>query len=90
MVEMHGRRGRHATTPPPPPPPPSSQQPPPVLVALVPTPELTLIMRSLEAIMETLKGLPVVTREGEQPQVGGRNLEGSGGSEQRHPHEDIS
>lgn len=90
MVETRGRRGRHAAAPPPSPPPPPSQQPPPLLVAPIPTPELTLIMRSLEAIMETLKGPPIVSREGEQPQVGGGKLEGSGGSEKRHPQEDIS
>jgi len=66
----------------------SSQGPP--INNPLPSPELTLILRSLEAIKETLKGRQTIEVEVEHPPSGLGNLEGSRDSDKGPPSEDIT
>ena len=56
----------------------------------LPSPELTLILRSLEAINETLRGRQTKEMEGEHPSSGLGNPEGSRDYDRRPPVEDIT
>jgi hypothetical protein len=80
MVRTQGSRGREASTqaPPTPPAPPT------------PSPELALILRSLEAIKETLKGKQPAGTEVEPPPSGTGNLEVSRDSGGGPPPKDIT
>jgi hypothetical protein len=77
MVRTRGCRGREASTQAPPAPPP-------------PSPELALILRSLEAINETLKGRQPAGTEVEPPLSGMGNPEASRDSGGGPPPEDIT
>ena len=55
----------------------------------LPSPELTLILRSLEAINETLRGRQTNEMEGEHPSSGLGNPKGSRDFDRRPPVEDI-
>jgi hypothetical protein len=77
MVRTRGGRGEGALSQAPPVPPP-------------PSPELALILRSLEAINETLKGRQPTGTEAEPPPSGTGNLEASRDSRGGPPPEDIT
>ena len=77
MVRTQGNRGRGALSEGPPAPPP-------------PSPELALILRSLEAINETLKGCQPVRIEMDPPPCGMGNPEASRDSGGGPPPEDIT
>jgi hypothetical protein len=77
MVRMRGNQGRGASTQRPPAPPP-------------PSPELVLILRSLEAINDTLKGCQPAGIEVEPPPSGMGNLEASRDSGGGPPPKDIT
>jgi hypothetical protein len=79
MVRTRGNRGRGA-----------SSQGPPTSVPPPPSLELALIMRSLEAINETLKGRQPADVEIEPPQSGVGNPEASMDSEGGPPLGDIT
>ena len=80
MVMTRGSRGRGA----------SSQAPPTPLAPPHPSPELALILRSLEAINETLKGRQPAGTEVEPPPSGTGNLEVSRDSGGEPPPEEIT
>jgi hypothetical protein len=79
MVRTRGSRGRRA----------SLQAPPTPLVPPPPSPELALILRSLESINETLKGRQLTGTEVETPPSGMGNREASMDSGGGPPPEDI-
>jgi hypothetical protein len=80
MVRTHGIRGRGA----------SSQVPPTQTMPPPPSPKLSLILRSLEAINETLKGRQPAGTEVEPPPSGTGNPEASRDSRGGPPPEDIT
>jgi hypothetical protein len=77
MVRTRGGQGGEASSQVPPAPPP-------------PSPELTLILHSLEAINETLKGRQPIGTEVEPPPSGAGNPEASRDSRGGPPPEDIT
>jgi len=79
MVRTRGNRGRE-----------TSSQGPPTLVSSSPSPELDLILRSLEVINETLKGRQLANVEVEPPPFGVGNPEASRDSEGGPPPGDIT
>ena len=79
MVRTRGNRGRGALS-----------QGPPTLALPPPSPELTLILHSLEAINETLKGRQLADVEVEPPPSGVGNPEASRDSGGGSPLEDIT
>ena len=80
MVRTRGSRGRGA----------SSKALPTPLAPPLPSPKLALILRSLEAIKETLKGQQPTGTEVESPPSGTVNPEASRDSGGGPPPEDIT